>query len=160
MLFLKELFTIGNVPDEEDPERMNSVKRIQIATCALFLEIANADNNFNSDERANVVSVMRSTFKIEPEYCQELMLLAESSVKKSSGIYEYTELVKKSFARQEKFEMLKDLWRLVFVDELLDKYEDQMIKSIGHNLGFDTREILNAKLAILEEIKKKKGIES
>lgn len=159
MLFLKELFTIGNVPDEDDnPNGLNSIKRIQIATCALFLEIANADNNFDPDERAKIVSIMRSTFKIEPEYVQELMMLAENSVKKSSSIYEYTELVKKSFNTKEKFEILENLWRLVFVDKLLDKYEAHMIKSIGHNLGFDSREILNAKLNIIEEMKKQKDL--
>ncbi|MCU7491306.1 MAG: TerB family tellurite resistance protein [Ignavibacteria bacterium] len=159
MMFLKELFTIGNVPEEsENPEDLNYIKRIQIATCALFLEIANADNNFDAGERAKIVSVMRSTFKIEPEYVQELMLLAENSVKKSSSIYEYTSLVKNSFNRKEKFDILENLWRLVFIDELLDRYEDKMMKSIGYNLGFDTREILSAKLGVLDEMKKKKEL--
>ncbi|MGE5399289.1 MAG: TerB family tellurite resistance protein [Ignavibacteriales bacterium] len=155
MLFLKDLFTIGNVPEEDENSiTLNSIQKIQIATCALFLEIANADKNFDPDERAKIVSIMRSTFKIDPEYVQELMQLAENSVKQSSSIYEYTELVKKSFTRKEKFEILENLWRLIFVDKLLDKYEEHLVKSIGHNLGFDYREILEAKLIILEELKK------
>ncbi|MCU7495747.1 MAG: TerB family tellurite resistance protein [Ignavibacteria bacterium] len=154
MLFLKELFTIGNVPeDDETQNNLNYVKRIQVATCALFLEIARADNNIGSDEREKIVSIMRSTFKIEPEYVQELMLLTENSIKKSSSIYEYTELVKKSFTRKEKAEIIENLWRLVFVDEIMDKYEEHLLKSIGRNLGLDYREILNAKIMILEEQK-------
>ncbi|MGE5431890.1 MAG: TerB family tellurite resistance protein [Syntrophomonadaceae bacterium] len=158
MLFLKDLFTIGNVPDEEEnPNGLNYIKKIQIATCALFLEIANADSNYDPSEREKIISIMRSTFKIEPEYVQELMLLAETSVKQSSSIYEYTEVVKKSFTRKEKFEILENLWRLVFVDELLDKFEAHLIKSIGQNLGFNSREILDAKIIILDEIKKGKN---
>lgn len=158
MLFLKDLFTIGNVPDEEEnPNGLNYIKKIQIATCALFLEIANADSNYDPSEREKIVSVMRSTFKIEPEYVQELMMLTETSVKQSCSIYEYTEVVKKSFTRKEKFEILENLWRLVFVDELLDKFEAHLIKSIGQNLGFSSREILDAKLIILDEIKKGKN---
>lgn len=159
MMFLKDIFTIGNVPeDDENPDELNYVKRIQIATCALFLEIAKADSNFVPSEREKIVSIMRSTFKIEQEYVQELMHLAENSVSKSTSIYEYTGLVKKSFNRKEKQEILENLWRLVFVDELLDKYESHMIKSIGQNLGFDSKEILSAKLTVLDEMKKKNGI--
>lgn len=159
MMFLKDLFTIGNVPEEdENPDELNYVKRIQIATCALFLEIARADSNYDTAEREKIVSIMRATFKIEPEYVQELMNLAENSVSKSSSIYEYTGLVKKSFNRKEKSEILENLWRLVFVDELLDKYEAHLIKIIGQNLGFDSREILAAKLTVLDEMKKQKEL--
>jgi hypothetical protein len=39
------------------------------------------------------------------------------------------------------------------VDKIMDKYEEHLLKSIGRNLGLDYREILNAKIMILEEQK-------
>lgn len=134
----------GNIPPEE--------KKLQIATCALFIEIANADFIFTDDERNEILSVMKKIFNLDDTQSQELVQLAEKKVRDSVSIYEFTQLIDQNFSWEEKFEVLKNLWRLVYLDNALNQYEDHLMKRIGNNLKFEHREIMRAKLLVKEEM--------
>ncbi|MDP4173645.1 MAG: TerB family tellurite resistance protein [Bacteroidota bacterium] len=149
--FIKQLLSSssGNFFSGNNSEE----KKLQIATCALFIEIASADFNFSIDERNEILSVMKTTFDLSDEQSEELVRLAEEKVKNSVSIYEFTQLIDQNFSRDEKFEILKNLWRLVYLDNTLDQYEDHLMKRIGNNLKFEHREIMAAKLLVKEELK-------
>ncbi|MEE9448966.1 MAG: TerB family tellurite resistance protein, partial [Ignavibacteriaceae bacterium] len=40
-------------------------KKLQIATAALFVEMAKADGNFSEEERERVIHTMRNTFHLD-----------------------------------------------------------------------------------------------
>ena len=48
--FIKNLITDKTNGDEQTNEFDNE-KRVQIATCALFLEVANSDDDFSREEK-------------------------------------------------------------------------------------------------------------
>ncbi len=137
-----------------DSLEKNEDLKVQIATCALFLEIAKADGEISEDEMLKLVEVMKSTFEIEDEFIEELIELTKADLKKSVSIYEFTSKINETFTQEEKNKILVDLWRLIYVDESLDKYEDFMIKRIAGNLKFEHHQIIEAKLFVKEEMKK------
>lgn len=150
--FLKQLLT-NTCEDNSGSERgMPHEKKIQVATCAIFLEIAKADEGFTDDERAKIVSIMKSTFNLSDEYANELIELAQQAVDRSVSVYEFTDQVNSNFSSDEKYEILMNLWRLIYIDKQLDKYEDFLIKRIGNNLHFGHREIMAAKLQVKDEL--------
>ncbi|RJP62337.1 MAG: TerB family tellurite resistance protein [Ignavibacteriales bacterium] len=132
----------------------NEDLKVQIATCALFLEIAKADGEISEQEMLKLVEIMKSTFEIEDEFIEELIELTKADLKKSVSIYEFTSKINETFTQEEKNKILVDLWRLIYVDESLDKYEDFMIKKIAGNLKFEHYQIIEAKLFVKEEMKK------
>ncbi|MGE5498115.1 MAG: TerB family tellurite resistance protein [Syntrophothermus sp.] len=147
--FLKQILT--GARDEKDI-RISEEKKLQIATCALFIEIANADFSFSDEERREILRHMQEIFSIDHEESVELMEMAEMKVKSSVSIYEFTQMIDQYFDHDEKFEVLKNLWRLVYADNTLDQYEDHLMKRIGNNLHFEHREIMAAKLIVKEEM--------
>lgn len=132
-------------------------KKLQIATCALFVELAKADSNFTEDERNKIISIMKDAFNLEEDYINELLELSEEEVKDSVSIYEFTSIINQYFTEEEKFELLKDLWRLIYVDDHLHKYEDMLIKRIGATLNLEHQKIIGAKLLVKEEIEQSKN---
>ena len=132
----------------------NHIKRVQIATCALLLEIANIDGEFSQEERKKVISIIQRTFEISEDYVHELIELAEEDIKDSVSIYEFTTLVNDYFTQDEKFEIMINLWKLIFADDVLDAHEDHLVKRIGSNLKFGHREIIEAKLIAKTELGK------
>lgn len=130
----------------------NHIKRVQIATCALFLEIANADGEYTHEERKKIVSLMQKTFEISEDYIEELIDLAEEDIKESVSIYEFTALVDEYFTQDEKFEIMINLWKLIFSDDILDAHEDHLVKRIGNNIKLGHREIIEAKLIAKKEM--------
>ena len=127
-------------------------KKIEIATCALFYEIAKADENFSDDEHNMIVSIMKEKFGLANEEADKLMLQTEESIKKSVSIYEFATLLDQNFSKEEKLELMKNLWRLIYSDKKLDKYEDNLIKRIGDMLKLEHKEVIEAKLMVKGEV--------
>jgi uncharacterized tellurite resistance protein B-like protein len=152
--YLKELFSLpSEEPKSEDGLKSNETTKLQVATCALFVEMAKADNEFTEDERKKIIKVMQTTFNLDKEYVDELIELSEEKIKESISIYEFTTTVNQNFSKDEKFELLKNLWRLIYTDETLNMHEDHLIKRIGNTLNMEHRDVIAAKLLVKEEKK-------
>ena len=128
-------------------------KKLQVATCAIFLEMAKSDDNCTDEERNEIVSIMQRTFDLEKEYADELIELAKSRLVQSISFYEFTGIINDHFSPDEKFELMKNLWRLIYTDQKLDKYEDQLVKKLGTMLHLEHKDVIAAKLMVKEEMK-------
>ena len=148
--YLKEIFK----QSIEKSETADDNKKLQVATCALLIEMAKADNEFTDDERKKVIKVMQKTFNLEKKYVDELIELSEENVRNSISIYEFTTTINENFSKDEKFELLKNLWRLIYIDETLNMHEDHLIKKIGNTLNMEHRDVIGAKLMVKEESRK------
>jgi len=148
--YLKEIFK----QSIEKSETADDNKKLQVATCALLIEMAKADNEFTDDERKKIIKVMQKTFNLEKEYVDELIELSEENVRNSISIYEFTTTINENFSKDEKFELLKNLWRLIYIDETLNMHEDHLIKKIGNTLNMEHRDVIGAKLMVKEESRK------
>ncbi len=137
---------------EDTDSNKSFQKRIQIATCALYVEMAKADDHFTEEEREKIISFVRNEFQLDDDEINELIGLTEESIKKSVSIYEFGTLVESNFTQDEKFELLKNLWRLIYVDKKLDMYEDNLIKRIGDLLKMEHKEVITAKLMVKGEL--------
>lgn len=129
-------------------------KRYQVATAALLIEIAKADGDFSDDERKRVIDLMKNDFDLNDECVNELLALSEQKVKDSISVYEFSSVINESFSQQEKLELLKNLWRIVFEDGKLDSHEDRLIKIIGSTLNLEHKNIIAAKLYVKQELGK------
>jgi uncharacterized tellurite resistance protein B-like protein len=153
--YLRKVFT------ESQPETIqNSVnssaerknKKVEIAACALFIEIAKADGEFTEEERKFIISEMKSTFNLDDEYVNDLMQLAEQRMKESVSLYEFTGVINTTFNQQEKIDLIESLWKLIYKDDKLNKYEDHLIKRIAATINIEHKEIINAKLWVKQQM--------
>ncbi|MBU1100496.1 MAG: TerB family tellurite resistance protein [Bacteroidetes bacterium] len=126
---------------------------IKIATCALFLEIANSDDNLDKSEIDTIYSVMKSTFSLSDEAIENLIVLSQEQVESSVSLYEFTDVINKTFTEDQKFEVLKNLWRIILADNKLDPHEEHFIKKIGGNLMFYHKDLIAAKMEVKNELK-------
>lgn len=126
-------------------------RKLEIATCALFVEMAKADGDFTEDERNKIIKVMKETFTLEDECVNDLIELSEQKIKESISLYEFTSIINEKYSNEEKFELIKNLWKLIYIDKTLNMYEDHLVKKIGTMLNLDHKRIIEAKLIVKEE---------
>jgi len=153
--FLKDIFNEERMDSERDnnfEETINDDIRLQIATCALFLEIANSDDEFTDIERKQIFSIMQNTFNLPLDHVKELIELSEEQLKKSVSLYEFTDIINKQFSEKKKYEILKNLWRLIFIDKKLHAYEDYFIKKISANFHFSHKDLIATKMEAKAEL--------
>ena len=97
---------------------------------------------------------MKENFNLDEKVVEELIQLSEETLQHSISIYEFSNVINDNFNNDEKFELLKNLWKLIYVDEKLHMYEDYMIKKIGATLNMEHQMIIRAKLSVKEEMNK------
>jgi uncharacterized tellurite resistance protein B-like protein len=132
----------------------SKLKKLQIASAALFVEIAEADGKFSDDERNRIIDLMRTEFNLDEKCVKELLSLSEQKVKDSVSVYEFTSVINESFNNKEKLELIKNLWRIIYQDGKLDSHEDRLIKIIGSTMNLEHRDVIGAKLLVKEEMGK------
>lgn len=116
--------------------------------------MAKADGDFSDEERERVIYTMRSTFNLDEDCVHELIELSEKKLEKSISVYEFTSIINNHFSREEKFELLEGLWKIIYVDDKLDKFEDRLVKVIGGLINVDHKDIIDAKLLVKEQLKR------
>ena len=147
--FFKELF--ADKSKQQNAEEENN--SLQIASCALLLELANADDEFSDEEKTRVVELMKTNFNLTDEEVDKLLELSQKQIEKSVSAYEFTEIINKQLNEDEKYQIIKNLWQLAYVDGKLDKYEDYYIRKISNNLHISNQDRIAAKLEVKKEMK-------
>lgn len=148
--YLKKILLEKTI-NSEQTVTLDSDKRVQIATCALFLEVANSDDDFSVEEKEFIELTMKEKFSLDDKLVSELIDLSIKQTEKSVSLYEFTEIINQIFDQDSKFEVLKNLWRLVFADGTLDKYEEYFIRKISGNLHMEHSDMIAAKMEVKAE---------
>jgi uncharacterized tellurite resistance protein B-like protein len=153
--YLRKIFSndpASTIQSEVNSHSNQRNKKVEIAACALFIEIAKADGEFTEDERMFIISEMKSTFDLDDDYVNDLMILAEEKVKESVSLYEFTGVINTTFTHNEKIELIESLWKLIYKDEKLNQYEDHLIKRIAATINIEHKQIIDAKLWVKQQM--------
>ena len=152
--FFKDILSAEETVIDEPvkKEKSTGISKLQIATCALFLEVANADDEFLDAEKAKIIQVMKKIFNLDTKSVKQLMKLSEERRLDSISLYEYSGIINEKFSKAEKYEILKFLWRLIFVDDKLDSYEAQIMRKISGNLKMNHSDMIAAKMEVKKEL--------
>ena len=134
-------------PEKQDyVDQFNENQKIQVAACTLLIEAAKADSNYSDDEYDKVTSILKEMFSLKDDQILELIRSAERWREKSVSVYEFTEVINKHFDTDEKYELVKKIWEVVYSDNVLDKYEEHLVRIISNNLNLSHRDMIAAKL--------------
>lgn len=120
-------------------------KKLQLATAALLLEIARADFNIADDETQAIAKSLETTFGLAPAELDELLQLATQEVNEAVSLHQFTRLVHESYPPADKKEIIRMLWSVAYADNVLDKYEEAMIRKISDLLYVSHQEFMHAK---------------
>ncbi|MBN1300868.1 MAG: TerB family tellurite resistance protein [Melioribacteraceae bacterium] len=146
--FFKNLLNKEPIRQENDKK---SRSRTEIVTCALFIELAYADDEFNDEEREFIINLMKKEFDLNEEEVHELLEYAGEKMEKNISLYEYTDIINTNFDKTEKYLILKNLWKLILIDGKLDSHEEYFIRKISNNLNMEHRDLISAKAEVKKE---------
>lgn len=151
------LNTLKKLLFEEDNQEENLVNndkshRLEVATCAVFIELAKADGEFSDEEKNFIISKMKQCFNLNDVEINAIFELAKQKVDKSISIYEFTSLLNNYLSQEEKESLVKNLWRLIYTDNKLHAYEDNLVKKIGLTMNIEHKIIIDKKMQVKKEL--------
>jgi uncharacterized tellurite resistance protein B-like protein len=133
---IKNFFTSSmNPPPDEDP--VEAKKDLRLAACALFLELANADDEFTEDERQHLESAVRRQFGLDAAEADKLLKLAQEAREEAVDLWQFTNLIAENYSLGQKMVLAEIMWGLVYADGDLAGKEDYLMRKICNLLSLE-----------------------
>ena len=145
---VKKFFQKGAASDETKMEEEDNTERIQVATCALLLEVANSDDEFSDMERDSIIQTLKEDFKLSDEYAEELVALSDKRRKESIDLWQFTHLINEHYSLEDKIKIIEMVWKVIYADGKLDKYEDHLAHKLSSLLRLNHKQLIDAKLKV------------
>ena len=129
-------------------EQADEAHRLRVATCALLLEAAHADDEFTAEERETVTDLVRRRFDLDADEADTLLELADTERDDAGDLHQFTRLIGEAFPRSRKLAVLELLWRVAYSDGVLEAHEDALVHRLGRMLGLRHDELIALKLKV------------
>lgn len=127
----------------------NTEHDIRVATCALFVEIARIDEKFTDAEMETILSILKEKYGLSQDHADALMAEAEKELEKSVDLWQFAKLINENYSNEEKIEIIETLWRIVYVDGKMDRYEHYLMNKLQNLLRLSHDQLIAAKLKVL-----------
>ncbi len=148
--FLKKNNTakpVGN--DRSSPEYK---RKIELSTCAILLLMAKSDEKFTSDERQKIIDIMSVTFKLDESGVDELIELSNAKINDEKEIEDILAFINRNFFFDEKYDLAKSLYYLMYADSYLSDFEVSLLAKISRTLSINKIALETIKRDVLSDI--------
>jgi len=122
---------------------------VRVAACALFVEMARIDEKFTEAEMDTILSIVKERYGLSREHADALVAEADRELDKSVDLWQFARLINENYSIDEKIEIIEILWRMVFVDGKMDRYEHYLMNKLKNLLRLSHDQLIAAKLKVL-----------
>ena len=123
--------------------------QLQMAVCALFVEMARIDESFTAEEMAAVIDILKAKYGLSAENATAMIAAAEAELEESVDYWQFARLINENYSMDEKVGIIEMLWRIVYLDGNLDKHEDYLMHKLAKLLRLHHRQLIDAKKKVL-----------
>ena len=104
---------------------------LELAVCALLLELSMADNAVDETEISASQQAMAALFGLSHEAVEEITVIAKQRRNDSADIYSFTKLITEHYDAEQRRQFIYKMWLVAYADGELDKYEDSLIRKVA-----------------------------
>ena len=122
---------------------------LQMAVCALFVEMARIDESFTAEEMAAVIDILKVKYGLSAENATAMIAAAEAQLEESVDYWQFARLINENYTMDEKVAIIEMLWRIVYLDGNLDKHEDYLMHKLSKLLRLHHKQLIDAKKKVL-----------
>ncbi len=123
----------------------NDINSVEMAASVLLIEMARADFEQDNLENEMIIELLKEYFLLDHEDAHDLFHEAEKIADNSVSLHEFTRTLHETLNEEAKNEIIEMLWRLAFVDDSLDRYEDYLVRKIADLLYVSNSSVLRIK---------------
>ena len=132
-------------------EQQKQHDQLRLATAAVLLDIAYADDAFDPSETGDALAYLQRAFQLSADEARELMEAAEEIRNHTIDHFAVTNFIRKNTTLPQRIELVKTLWRLAYSDGKLAEYEAYLVRKLADLLGLEHHVMIDAKVAVLRE---------
>ena len=120
---------------------------MQLAACALLLELAYADGTMSPSEQAHIERAVRQHFGLDDTTARELLTLADEERRQSIDHYQFTRLIAAEYDLGQKMVLAELMWGVILADGELATHETWLVRKLAHLLELEPGYLSEARKA-------------
>ena len=140
----------GDVMRDADPARPHDPLRL--ATAAVLLEIGYADGVLTADESGDLAAYLKRAFALSDQDAADLVIAAQEIRNRTIDHFAMTNFIRKNATLEERVEIVRTMWRMVYSDGKLTDYENYLVRKLADLLGLEHHVMIEVKVAVLREM--------
>ncbi len=121
--------------------------RVQLAACALLLELAHADDEFSPQEQRHIESTLQRHFGLDEASGAELIRLAEAARAESLDHFQFTRLVAAEYSLAQKMVLAEVMWGVILADGRLSDHETHLARKMASLVQLEPAYLAQARRA-------------
>jgi uncharacterized tellurite resistance protein B-like protein len=125
--------------------------RVQLAACALLLELAHADGEFSSEEREHIERTLVRHFGLDTATGAELLRLAEAERAQSLDHFQFTRLIAAEYDLGQKMVLAEVMWGVILADGRLSDHETHLVRKMASLMELEPAYLAQARKAAAGE---------
>jgi len=141
---------------DSGPTEASRFEKVQVATCALLLEVAHSDGHYQAVEARIVHDLLAEKFNLSAAAVAELVDYSHQHREDSTDLFQFAREINAHFTREEKADVMEGIWRVIYADGTLDKFEDALARQLATLLRLDHKDVIERKLKVLDEVRSEK----
>ena len=107
---------------------------LQLAACALLLELAHADDEFSPAERAHIESALSRHFGLDSTTARELIELAQAERLEAIDHYQFARTITQHYDLGQKMVLAEVMWGVILADSEINKHESYLVRKLANLL--------------------------
>ena len=140
---IKQFFEEHLQPTDDAPEL--SVEQKQLAVAALLIEVGTADRILDETELAHLQSILQRKFDLDPEALDQLSELARAEQNDATSLHQFTHQINHSCNAREKYDFIRAMWEVAYIDGELDKHEEALIRQVAELIHVSHSQFIHAR---------------
>jgi uncharacterized tellurite resistance protein B-like protein len=140
----RRILAPGDTPGEPAPAGPSGV---QLAACALLLELAHADGTLSASEQTHIERAVRQHFGLDEATARELIALADAERRHSIDHYQFTRLIATEYDLGQKMVLAELMWGVILADGELATHETWLVRKLAHLLELEPGYLSDARKA-------------
>ncbi|MGE5231679.1 MAG: TerB family tellurite resistance protein, partial [Deltaproteobacteria bacterium] len=120
---------------------------VQLAACALLLELAHADGEFSAPERQHIEGALERHFSLDEATARELIVLADAARAQAVDQFQFTRLITEQYDLGQRMVLAEVMWGVILADGRIADHEAYLVRKLGHLLQLEPAYLAQARRA-------------
>ena len=125
--------------------------QVQLAACALLLELAHADDEFSPEEQRHIESTLQRHFGLDEASSAELLRLAEAARAESLDHFQFTRVVATEYSLAQKMVLAEVMWGVILADGRLSDHETHLVRKMASLMQLEPGYLAEARRAASQQ---------
>ena len=116
------------------------------AAAALMAEVMAVDHDWHELEVQRIGELLQASLGLTVEESAEIVSEVLEQQQHQHDLFQFTSAINEHYSQPEKFELLKNLWRVAYADGRVDSYEEHIIRRLADLIHMPHNQFIKAKI--------------